>query len=145
LNTFPRAEGPPEDHEMSENQQPVAGTPEAAEAAEADTAGIGVTEKAVEQIREIRDREGLEAHLLRVSVVGGGCSGLSYKMGFVETANEHDIELEKGGVRLVVDPKSALYLEGVVIDFTDGLNGKGFTFNNPNAVRTCGCGSSFSA
>lgn len=127
---------------MSQNQQSVDTTPEAAEA---ETAGIGVTEKAVEQIRAIRDREGLEAHLLRVSVVGGGCSGLSYKMGFVEDSNEHDIELEKDGVRLVVDPKSALYLEGVVIDFTDGLNGKGFTFNNPNAVRTCGCGSSFSA
>ena len=127
---------------MSENQQLAGNIPEAAEA---EAAAIGVTEKAVEQIRAIRDREGLEAHRLRISVVGGGCSGLSYKMGFVETSNEHDIEFEKGGVRLVVDPKSALYLEGVVIDFTDGLNGKGFTFNNPNAVRTCGCGSSFSA
>ena len=127
---------------MSENQELAGPT---AEAAETEQANIDVTEKAVEQIREIRDREGLGEHLLRISVVGGGCSGLSYKMGFVESANDHDLRFEKSGVRLVVDPKSALYLEGTVVDFTDGLNGKGFTFTNPNAVRTCGCGSSFSA
>ena len=105
---------------------------------------LEVTDKAVEQIRDIQQRENLQAHVLRVSIVGGGCSGMSYRMGFVETPNDNDVIIEKAGVRVAVDPKSALYLQGTVIDFEDGLNGKGFTFNNPNAKRTCGCGSSFS-
>ena len=106
---------------------------------------ISLTDKAVAEIAKISDSEGLGKHLLRISVVGGGCSGMQYKMGFVETVNEHDQVVEKDGVRVVVDPKSGLYLAGTVVDFTDGLNGKGFTFNNPKATRTCGCGSSFSA
>ena len=125
---------------MSEQQQQV-------DAPEVETSegGLGMTDKAVEQVREIRDKEGLQEHFLRISVVGGGCSGLSYKMGFVDSKNEHDVLFEKDGVRVIVDPKSSLYLDGTVVDFTDGLNGKGFTFQNPNAMRTCGCGSSFSA
>ena len=125
---------------QNEHQEPLN-----VEAAETEEPGVGITDKAMEQVRQIRDREGLSEHYLRISVVGGGCSGLSYKMGFVETMNEHDLLLERNGVRIVLDPKSSLYLEGTVVDFTDGLNGKGFTFQNPNAVRTCGCGSSFSA
>ncbi len=105
---------------------------------------IVLTDQAVEQIRLIRERESLAAHVLRVSVVGGGCSGMSYRMGFVESANPNDHIIEKDGVKLAVDPKSFLYLAGTTIDFQDGLQGKGFTFGNPNAKRTCGCGSSFS-
>jgi len=106
---------------------------------------ISLTDKAVAEIAKITQAEGLAEHLLRISVVGGGCSGMQYKMGFVETINEHDQVVEKDGVRVVVDPKSGLYLAGTVVDFTSGLNGKGFTFNNPKATGTCGCGSSFSA
>lgn len=109
-----------------------------------ETERVGLTQSAVEQIKSIQERESLGAHVLRVSVVGGGCSGMSYRMGFVEQANPTDHILEKDGVKVVVDPKSLLYLTGTTIDFQDGLQGKGFTFNNPNAKRTCGCGSSFS-
>jgi len=105
---------------------------------------LTLTDQAVEQVRAIQERENLVDHVLRVSVVGGGCSGLSYRMGFVESPGPSDRLLEKGGVRVAVDPKSFLYLKGTVIDFQDGLSGKGFTFSNPNAKRTCGCGSSFS-
>ena len=107
--------------------------------------GVSVTEKALEQIRSIRERESLGSHVLRVSVVGGGCSGMSYRMGFVENANPNDHLIEEGGVRVAIDPKSLLYLQGTVIDFQDDLNGKGFTFINPNAKKSCGCGSSFSS
>ena len=105
---------------------------------------VDITAKAIEQIRSIQERESLGSHVLRVSVVGGGCSGMSYRMGFVEAPNPNDLVIEREGVKLAVDPKSMLYLQGTVIDFSDGLTGKGFTFNNPNAKRTCGCGSSFS-
>jgi len=125
---------------MSESQTPTT----VSETEGADVA-LSLTDKAVTQISKITGQEGLEGHLLRISIVGGGCSGMQYKMGFVESVNEHDQVVEKSGVRVVVDPKSGLYLAGTVIDFTDGLNGKGFTFSNPNAKRTCGCGSSFSA
>ena len=106
---------------------------------------ISLTDKAVAEIAKITAQEALANHLLRISVVGGGCSGMQYKMGFVDNVHEHDQVVEKGGVRVVVDPKSGLYLAGTVVDFTDGLNGKGFTFSNPKATKTCGCGSSFSA
>ncbi|MEM7244533.1 MAG: iron-sulfur cluster insertion protein ErpA [Acidobacteriota bacterium] len=108
---------------------------------------IQLTDKAADQVRSIQDRESLTEHVLRISVTGGGCSGMSYRMGFVENSEtgEHDQLFERNGVSVVVDPKSFLYLNGTTIDFTDGLNGKGFTFNNPNAQKTCGCGSSFSA
>lgn len=105
---------------------------------------VRLTEKALEQIRTIRERESLGSHVLRVSVVGGGCSGMSYRMGFTDTANPSDHRIEEGGVTVAIDPKSLLYLSGTVIDFQDDLAGKGFTFNNPNAKRSCGCGSSFS-
>lgn len=108
------------------------------------TEKVGLTDAAVAQIKSIQERENLGSHVLRVSVVGGGCSGMSYRMGFVESPNPTDHILEKEGVRVAVDPKSLLYLTGTTIDFQDGLQGKGFTFNNPNAKRTCGCGSSFS-
>jgi iron-sulfur cluster assembly protein len=84
-----------------------------------------------------------ESHGLRVSVKGGGCSGLSYVLGFDETPGEKDTVMVVGDLRVFVDPKSLFYISGTVLDFSDGLNGKGFVFNNPKASKTCGCGSSF--
>ena len=106
---------------------------------------VSLSPTAAEQVRSIQANEKLEEHVLRISVVGGGCSGMSYRMGFVEAPTENDRVIEVEGVSLVVDPKSFLYLKGTVVDFHDGLNGKGFTFINPKAKKTCGCGSSFSA
>jgi iron-sulfur cluster assembly protein len=108
---------------------------------------IDVTEKAVKEIKRIQETDpSTQGAKLRVQVVGGGCSGMSYKLGFENTpVAPNDKVFQKDGVELIVDTKSFLYLTGTVLDFTDGLNGTGFVFNNPNAKRTCGCGSSFSA
>ncbi len=83
------------------------------------------------------------AYFLRVSVVGGGCSGLSYKLDFDNESRLNDQVFEDKGIKLVTDLKSFLYLMDTTLDFSEGLNGKGFYFNNPNANRTCGCGESF--
>ncbi len=105
---------------------------------------ISVTEKAVKQVKRIKEENNIpQGNALRVSVKGGGCSGLTYQMGFDSEAKEGDTIIEKEGVKIVVDGKSLFYLTGTVLDFSDGLNGKGFTFKNPNAVKTCGCGESF--
>lgn len=106
---------------------------------------ISVTEKAVAKIKDLMRQQQLESGGLRVGVVGGGCSGLSYKLDFDTQGRPHDKVLEVEGVKVFVDPKSYLYLNGMALDFSDGLNGRGFVFVNPNASRTCGCGSSFSA
>jgi iron-sulfur cluster assembly protein len=107
---------------------------------------IQVTEKAVNEIKRIQSQDNTATNsALRVMVVGGGCSGMSYKLGFdTQPVAPTDKVFEHAGVKLVVDAKSYLYLAGTELDFTDGLNGTGFVFNNPNAKRTCGCGSSFS-
>jgi len=116
------------------------------EASEQPAAVVVLTPKAVEMVKELRSREGLpEGHALRVSVVGGGCSGFSYQLGFDEQAQEGDQVLEYDGVRVLVDPTSAQYLAGTEIDFVSSLHGGGFRFSNPKATHTCGCGSSFSA
>lgn len=105
---------------------------------------IQVTEKAKEKIVELRTKEGLaDRATIRVSVKGGGCSGLMYDLSFDETTGEKDQVFEDKGVKILVDRKSILYLAGTTLDFSDGLNGKGFQFINPNASRTCGCGESF--
>jgi iron-sulfur cluster assembly protein len=108
---------------------------------------ITATEKAVREIKRIIAADPTAANAnLRVQVVGGGCSGMSYKLGFDSAPpSAADKVFEYDGVKLIVDPKSFLFLSGTELDFSDGLNGTGFTFNNPNAKRTCGCGSSFSA
>lgn len=111
---------------------------------------IDVSEKAIQEIKRIQASEGPESadasSYLRVMVVGGGCSGMSYKIGFDKVPPPaSDKVFEKGGIKVVVDPKSYLFLSGTTLDFTDGFEGRGFVFNNPNAKRTCGCGSSFSA
>ncbi len=108
---------------------------------------ITMTDKAVKEIKRIQENDPTanNAHL-RVMVVGGGCSGMSYKLGFENTEPAtNDKVFEKDGVKVIVDSKSFLFLTGTELDFTDGLNGTGFVFKNPNAKRTCGCGSSFSA
>lgn len=102
-----------------------------------------LTGRAAKQIRKIWDSEDLEEGLyLRVAVEGGGCSGLSYKLGFDIKTDEDQI-IESQGLEIVVDPKHMMYLNGIEIDYPDGLDARGFTFNNPNASESCGCGSSF--
>ncbi len=105
---------------------------------------LALTDVAVEKIREVMNREGLKDGGLRVSIVGGGCSGFQYNLGLDETPREDDVIIEQGGVRLFVDPISQQYVYGTTIDYVNGLHGAGFKFVNPNAARTCGCGSSFS-
>ncbi len=106
---------------------------------------ITVTEKAKDRITELRNQEGhSENHNVRVSVKGGGCSGLMYDLDFDDQINEGDDVFEDKGVKIIVDKRSLLYLLGTTLEFSDGLNGKGFQFINPNANRTCGCGESFS-
>jgi iron-sulfur cluster assembly protein len=105
---------------------------------------VNVTDKAVEQAKVIFTSEGKGSEYgLRLGVIGGGCSGLSYKIDF-DTKKEKDNVLEFGGVKVFIDLKSSIYLKGITLDFKDGLNGKGFVFINPNATNTCGCGESFS-
>jgi iron-sulfur cluster assembly protein len=105
---------------------------------------IILTEKAMTEVRKIMSQNNIpETYGLRVGVKGGGCSGLSYSLGFDKEAREGDKIITKDGVQLFVDPKSLFYLSGTELDYTDGLNGKGFVFNNPSAAKTCGCGSSF--
>lgn len=106
---------------------------------------IAISEKAHKKIHEIRQSDGLtDNHHIRVSVKGGGCSGLMYDLAFDAQSEPNDQVFEDKGLRILVDKKSLLYLLGTTLDFTDGLNGKGFQFINPNASRTCGCGESFS-
>ena len=106
---------------------------------------VTVTDKAKSKIENlIRDSALDESYFLRVSVQGGGCSGLSYNLDFDNEIKKGDQFFEDKGVRMALDMKSFLYLAGTELDFTYGLNGKGFNFNNPNASRTCGCGESFS-
>jgi iron-sulfur cluster assembly protein len=105
---------------------------------------ISVTEKAKSRIDQLIVEEGYTpAHNVRVSVKGGGCSGLMYDLSFDDKINTSDQIFEDRGVKILVDKKSLLYLAGTVLEFSDGLNGKGFQFINPNASRTCGCGESF--
>ena len=106
---------------------------------------VQISEKAAAQVKLIQERENKPNTLLRVSVVGGGCSGLSYKLSFDDAPKEKDKVIEAHGIKLLVDGKSALFLRGTVLEFTDGLTGQGFVFSNPNAKSSCGCGSSFSA
>jgi len=106
---------------------------------------IIVSDKAKARILELKKEEGrTENENIRVSVKGGGCSGLMYDLGFDATQVGTDHVFEDKGVKILVDRKSLLYLAGTTLEFTDGLNGKGFQFVNPNANRTCGCGESFS-
>ncbi|MFT5859818.1 MAG: iron-sulfur cluster assembly protein [Flavobacteriaceae bacterium] len=105
---------------------------------------ITVTDSAKNQANRLMSDDGQVGYFIRVGVQGGGCSGLMYELDFDNTEKEGDKSFEDNGVRVVVDKKSYLYLIGTTLDFSGGLNGKGFVFVNPNADRTCGCGESFS-
>lgn len=103
---------------------------------------VSITEKALAEVKRLLALE--EAGKgLRLGVQGGGCSGMSYKLSF-DHAQEKDYALDQTGITVYIDPKSAIYLKGITVDFQDGLEGKGFVFINPNATSTCGCGESFS-
>ena len=105
---------------------------------------IALTDKAAAEVLRIKRENNIpETHALRLGVKGGGCSGLTYVLAFDELSTEKDIVLEKNGVTIFVDQKSMFYLSGTVLDFSDGLTGKGFIFNNPQATKSCGCGNSF--
>ncbi|MDI9337519.1 MAG: iron-sulfur cluster assembly accessory protein [Alphaproteobacteria bacterium] len=107
---------------------------------------ITISSKAKLKIEELKKNAQIEDnnnYFLRVSVVGGGCSGLSYKLDFDDQLKPKDQVFEFEDIKIVTDLKSFLYLVNTELDFSDGLNGKGFYFNNPNASRTCGCGDSF--
>ena len=107
---------------------------------------IDVTDNAAERIRDLLVRDGKgDTHGLRLKVIGGGCSGLRYELAFDDQVGDEDTELEAGGVRVIVDEKSALYLVGTTLDFVDTLQESGFKMINPNATTTCGCGESFGA
>ncbi len=105
---------------------------------------IALTDKAATKVSELITAEGEGALALRVAVRPGGCSGFSYDMFFDSEIAEDDLTTEHSGVKVVVDASSAMMLEGATLDYADGLNQAGFSINNPNAQRTCGCGSSFS-
>jgi iron-sulfur cluster assembly protein len=106
--------------------------------------GIYISDKAVEKVKQLFKESNLgDDYFLRVGVIGGGCSGLSYKLDFDNEMQPKDQVFEDKGVKLVTDLKSYLYLCDTTLDFSDGLNGKGFHFINPNASRSCGCGESF--
>ena len=109
--------------------------------------GIILSERAAGEVKKaLAEQNQPESTLLRVRVVGGGCSGFSYDLRFDNTFDEvADSKYEHHGVTVVVDKKSALYLDGTTVDFYEGIDRRGFTFDNPNAVKSCGCGSSFQA
>lgn len=108
---------------------------------------ITLTDSAAREIKTIIEQQELDQEKvrLRVGVKGGGCSGFSYILDLTESAKDHDELFDQHGVKVICDPKSYLYLNGVTIDFKDEIMGRGFVFQNPNATSNCGCGSSFSA
>lgn len=108
-----------------------------------ETPELNVTPAAVSVIRTLLEQRQIPNHALRVFVSGGGCSGMQYGMAFEETPRDFDKVVTVDGVRLIVDPTSLMYLQGATIDFIDSLMGGGFRIENPNAVSSCGCGSSF--
>ena len=104
---------------------------------------IELTDKALKYLNDLtKSDEGSDG--IRVSVIGGGCSGLSYKIDFGIGKDRDRVLSFDNGLKIFIDPKSSIYLKGVILDYQDGLNGKGFIFKNPNATNTCGCGESFS-
>ena len=104
---------------------------------------ITLTPGAISEVKRLLAKENKPELSLRIGVRAGGCSGMSYMLGF-DGAHEGDVVQEYEGIKLLVDSKSVSYLDGVELDYMDGLQGKGFTFNNPHATRSCGCGESFS-
>lgn len=105
---------------------------------------INISNTAKDRLLFLLDKDSSSNQFVRVGVESGGCSGLSYKLDFDNRKRDDDELIEDNGIKLLVNKKSYLYLVGTTLEFSDGLNGKGFVFNNPNANRTCGCGESFS-
>jgi iron-sulfur cluster assembly protein len=106
---------------------------------------VAISEKAAEKIKYFAEKDGIDQNVgIRVAVKGGGCSGLTYDLKITGDFTETDKVVEQHGVKVIVDKKSYIYLVGTELDFSDGLNGKGFVFENPNAKKACGCGTSFS-
>ena len=105
---------------------------------------ITITEKAAKKVKDFAQKDSRERFGLRVGVKGGGCSGLTYDLSVQEESGPNDKVIEQHGLKLFVDKKGYVFLAGTTLDFSDGLNGKGFVFQNPNAKTTCGCGTSFS-
>ena len=107
---------------------------------------LAITDDARARLAEVASAESVDlgASYLRVAVVPGGCSGLTYDLGWDTTVQEADETVDLDGLRVVLDPRSLAYVEGTTLDFSDGLDGQGFHFHNPQAVRTCACGESFS-
>jgi iron-sulfur cluster assembly protein len=108
---------------------------------------VELTEKAADEVRRVKEQQSIEPEVfLRIGVTGGGCSGFSYSLGFDKTFDDKaDSKYNFFGQDVVVDKKSLLYLDGTTVDFQEGIDRRGFTFVNPNAVKSCGCGSSFQA
>lgn len=111
----------------------------------ADERVIRVTQDAADKVQSLLNRQGRPEGVLRIAVIGGGCSGLQYKIDLQDEPAARDILVETRGVKVVIDPKSALYVSGSELDYVDALQGAGFKVNNPNATSTCACGESFSA
>ena len=105
---------------------------------------ITISDKAAKKALEFAEKENLTDFGLRVGVKGGGCSGLTYTLSIDQEPQANDKVIEENGIKLFVDKKSYVFLAGTVLEYGDGLNGRGFEFNNPNAKSTCGCGTSFS-
>ena len=110
-----------------------------------DISPLNFTDSAASKVKALIDEEGNPELKLRVFVTGGGCSGFQYGFTFDEVQNEDDMVMQKNGVTLLIDPMSMQYMMGAEIDYSEGLEGAQFVIKNPNAVSTCGCGSSFSA
>lgn len=104
---------------------------------------VTLTDRAAEQIKELLQKQEKPEAMLRVFVAGGGCSGFSYGMTLEDAAMEGDVESEVNGVKVIVDPRSAMYIDGANVDFVENMMGGGFKIDNPNAASSCGCGSSF--
>ena len=105
---------------------------------------ITITENGAEHVKNFMKVEGKDSYGLRVGVKGGGCSGLTYDLSLVDGPRENDKVIEQHGMKLFIDKKSYVFLAGTILDYTGGINGKGFVFENPNAKTSCGCGTSFS-
>jgi iron-sulfur cluster assembly accessory protein len=128
---------------MNSRDEPAGDPMSAAGSSEATAPVVHLTEKAVEMLKVARQREGAPEHGLRVGVTDGGCSGLQYQLSFAAQPGEGDTVIEADGVKVFIDAASAAHVQGMTLDYVSGLHGAGFKFLNPNAVRTCGCGSSF--
>ena len=102
-----------------------------------------ITDKAISKVKEMANQQNLQGHGLRLMVVGGGCSGFTYDMDLENQQNDGDSVIEREGLKVYVDPMSYQYLDGTTVDYIESFKFSGFHFENPNATRTCGCGSSF--